>query len=168
MLNMHRRSDTTGFALIEQLVALLILTSGLIGATQLTVSSLREVRHSLSRTLALQLISDMSERIRANAIAGLAYDSGPYAGAARLWDCASRLGQPGRNCSPTELAEDDLAEWQAEVRRQLPAPPGVIEMTQVTYIGGNPHCFRLRLLWQESIGLPPAQHETQLCLAQPL
>jgi hypothetical protein len=54
------------------------------------------------------------------------------------------------------------------VRRLLPAPPGAGQMTQVTYVGGNPHCFRLQLIWQESFGLPPAQHETQLCLAQPL
>jgi type IV pilus assembly protein PilV len=108
-----------GFSVVEALVSALIVSVGLLGVGELILFSLRECAAALSHTQAVALVSDMIERIRANPDAGDAYDCASYTDEPAEHGCAPS-GAPAGECTARELAEDDLARWQAFVRQSLP------------------------------------------------
>lgn len=55
-----------GMSLVEVLVALVVLSVGLLGIAQLLVYGMRTSHAALLRTQAVNLVADMAERIRAN------------------------------------------------------------------------------------------------------
>jgi type IV pilus assembly protein PilV len=112
-----------GFTLVEALVALLILSVGMLGIAGLFVESVRSSRTALLRTQAVNLVADMADRIRANTSAREAYDSASYAADPAPQDCAPSNVSAGANCTLQELAEDDLARWIAAVREPGEAQP---------------------------------------------
>jgi type IV pilus assembly protein PilV len=121
-----------GVSLVEVLVALVVLSVGMLGVAALFVQSVRSSRAALLRTQAVNLVSDMSERIRANANAGAAYDLGAYGDRPALRGCAPTATSAGTNCGVLNLAEDDLAQWLAAVREALPGIDGGPARAQVS------------------------------------
>ncbi len=77
-----------GVTMVEALVALVVLSIGLLGIAGLFVESLRNSRTALFRTHAANLAGDIADRIRANGNGRDAYDTTPYAGAPALHACA--------------------------------------------------------------------------------
>src|SRR5215510_14386609 len=94
-----------GVSIVEALVALVILSVGMLGVAGLYLESLRSNRTALSRTNAVALVNDMADRIRANraGLANYALASGtaPSGGS----DCLN-----GR-CTPAQLALYDQVRW---------------------------------------------------------
>ena len=111
----------TGMSLIECLVALLVLTIGLMGMASLMLQGLRSGYLALIRTQAVNLVSDMGERIRANPGAAGAYDCATYTGGPSEQGCAPTDSASGTNCSSAQLAQDDLARWQGARARHAAA-----------------------------------------------
>ena len=91
-----------GFTLVESLIALLVLSLGMLGAWSLQLSSLRAHNDSLQEALATELLRDMAERIRANSSAGASYTE--VSGALPAIECTAAAP-----CTPDELAAFDLA-----------------------------------------------------------
>lgn len=142
-----------GLSLVEALVALLVLSIGLLGIAGLFVESVRSSRSALLRTQAVNLVSDMGDRIRANAVAGDAYDSGEYPGGPETQGCAPDLDDAGRGCSPADLAQDDLARWTRAVRDALPtlgdaAPEAIVEYIAPAQ-AGEPERYAVSVRWRE-------------------
>jgi type IV pilus assembly protein PilV len=108
---MNRHSH--GFTLIETLVALVLLSVGLLGAGEMLLGSLRSHGEALHEMTAAQLVRDVAERIRANPRAGAAYDSREMAPRGAPCDFASP-------CAAPELAAADLAYFIDAARRLLP------------------------------------------------
>jgi len=106
----HRRR-AAGFTLVEVLVALVVMAVGLLGIAALYVEGLRAGRTAVYRSTAVNLASDMAERIRANPQAA-------YEGAGPGADNACVNG-PG-DCEPGELAADDWFRWLGDVQERLP------------------------------------------------
>ncbi|MEZ5458308.1 MAG: type IV pilus modification protein PilV [Steroidobacteraceae bacterium] len=141
-----------GVTLVESLVALLVLSVGMLGIAALFVSSVRYNRTALLRTQAINLVSDMADRIRANATARAAYDLPSYGTAPATLDCAPSDSAAGDNCTIAQLAEDDLARWIAAVQAALPPPgdddpPALVEFTPAA--GGGPDRYTVQVRWQE-------------------
>lgn len=109
-----------GMSLIECLVALVVLAMGMLGMATLILEGLRNAHLALLHTQAVNLVSDMIERIRANPVARGAYDCGAYAGGPAERACAPSDAGDGATCTPSQLAEDDLARWQDAARIALP------------------------------------------------
>lgn len=110
-----------GFTLIELLVALLVLAIGLLGMADLQVLALRGNQASLQRTLALVLLTDLAERMRANPAAvqaGLYVLSPVTPGSAPALPTPDCRSAPG--CNSAQLARFDLAEWQQRLVAALP------------------------------------------------
>lgn len=104
-----------GFSIVEVLVALIVLSVGMLGIASLYVDSLRAGRTALLRTQAVFLATDMADRIRANPTAGAAYalggvNNGCVAGAVDSVDC-----------TPVQMAAQDIFNWQAQIGLLLPA-----------------------------------------------
>jgi len=53
-------------SLVEVLVALVVLSTGLLGVAQVLIHGMRTSHAALLRTQAVNLVADMAERIRAN------------------------------------------------------------------------------------------------------
>lgn len=142
-----------GVTLVETLVALVVLSVGMLGIAGLFVQSVRNSRTALLRTQAVNLVADMTDRIRANANAGPAYELAAHTDAPAARRCASDADAEGVNCSVIELAEDDLARWQAAVRLTLPSSGGEPPVTEVEYIeppgAGQPERYRVAVGWGE-------------------
>ncbi|MGE3667033.1 MAG: type IV pilus modification protein PilV [Steroidobacteraceae bacterium] len=142
-----------GFTMVESLVALVVLSIGLLGIAGLFVESLRSSRTALLRTHAVNLAGDISDRILANGNARDAYDMTTYGGAPALRGCAPTAGSAGANCSVDELAEDDLKRWQDAVHFALPPPVDPADAAVVSYIPatnpGRPDRYRISIAWQE-------------------
>lgn len=116
-----RASDAGGFTLVELLVAVVVLAVGLLGMAGLQMLALHGNQSSLQRSLALLLISDMAERMRANpeaAHAGLYALSPGVPGIAPALPTPDCRSAPG--CGSAQLAGFDLAEWQQRLVASLP------------------------------------------------
>jgi len=111
---------TRGFSIVEVLVALVVLSIGMLGIAALYVESLRAGRTAVYRTQAVNLASDLADRIRANRQARQAYqlDAGTDPGTAN--DCQPTAGNASVNCSQDDLAQDDLVRWVSAIQEQLP------------------------------------------------
>lgn len=146
------RCTQLAFALVESLIALVLVSMGLLGVGQLMLVGLRETATALARTQAVYLVRDMMDRIRANPDALDAYDCMTYGGTPAERGCAPS-GAPAVECSMRELAEDDLARWQALASNSLVLATGVPCAANVSYVAAasadEPAVYRVGLSWQQ-------------------
>jgi type IV pilus assembly protein PilV len=155
-----------GMTLVESLVALVVLSVGMLGVAGLMLTGISSNRSALYRTQAVNLVTDMADRIRANANARIAYDSLGYGGAPAQRDCAPSFGDAGANCTIAQLAEDDLARWMQSVRTALPGFRGAPARGDVLVIpagfAGQPDTYRINVRWQEPRERTPYSYQVDL------
>ena len=95
--------NARGFTLVETLVALVVLSVGLLGAAALLLDSLHGHAGALRRVAASNLVRDMADRIRVNSRGGAHYQAvSPVAPA-----CTASTG-----CDAGQLASADLAYFE--------------------------------------------------------
>jgi len=161
--------SSTGFSMVEALIAVLIVAIGLMGVASLIIESLKNGHGALLRTQAVNLVSDMQERIRANPLAGDAYECAQYSSGPALLGCAPTESMPAAvSCTSRELAEDDLAEWQRAVRRALPLGMKDSCAADVRYAAGDatrPARYTVSVSWQQRN--EPLTYESELLVAAP-
>ncbi|MGD8629122.1 MAG: type IV pilus modification protein PilV [Gammaproteobacteria bacterium] len=136
--SIHGRRRQTGFTLLEVLIALLVLSIGLLGLAALQTTGLRSNQMASMRTLATQFTYDITDRMRSNP-AGVA--AGEYV--------IARDDAPAT--SPATIAETDLVEWRNNITQRL--PNGMSDITQCD-TGTAPSCAELThivtVYWNES------------------
>ncbi len=136
MYALPQRSQT-GFSLIEAMVSLVVVSVGMIGIASLYGQGLGAGRTALSRTQAVNLASDMADRIRVNR-----KGAADYGGIAANNAC----DPPGvAVCTPTLMAQHDLWVWTNQVAVQLPAGVGVVQ-----YANTIPPTYTINVTWQET------------------
>ena len=156
------RLKVRGFTLMESLIALLLLSIGLLGAGALLLDGLQAHGDALRRTAATRLVQDMADRIRANPGAGSLYDS---RGRTATDACPAASG-----CDAAQRAAADLAHFQVTARGLFPGveTPASIEFEPA--IGpATPGRYSIRLRWRnprDDAGLHDAV--TLHLLAQPV
>jgi len=123
-----------GFTLIEVLVAVLVLSIGLLGRASLQATSLRNNNDASMQTRAGYIASDMADRMRANVSL-----VSTYPGAAAV---AASGGCVTAACTPAEMVGNDMAEWN-ELLQTLPAGQGGI-----VDLGGG--VFTITVRWDEA------------------
>lgn len=130
----------TGFSLIEVLIALVILSVGLLGIAAMVSVSLKSKDSSFMRTQATTLTSAILDRMRANRATATAngYDvtfTGALPSTPPSGGCITATST--NSCSPTDIAAVDLQEWRNDLAN-LPCGVGSIstvinnQMTQAT------------------------------------
>lgn len=142
----------TGFSLVEAMVALVVLSVGMIGIAALHGQSLSAGRTAQYRTIAINLTADMADRIRVNRLGQAA-----YAGAAADNNC-DPIGGGGVDCTPAQMAAHDLFTWDRQVGQLLPNG-----QTQVLFNAGtNPPTYTIAVTWDEVGEAAPVQHQIEL------
>ena len=146
-------SRESGFSLIEALVALVVLSVGMIGIAALHGQSLSAARTAQYRSVAIVLASDMADRIRLNRTAQAAYMGAP---------ANNNCGPAGgANCAPAALAAYDLWVWNQEVTQRLPGGAWLVVVNPATV----PPTYTITLSWSEVGQALPATY--QLVFQQP-
>jgi type IV pilus assembly protein PilV len=120
-----------GFSLIEVLVSVFVLAFGVIGAAGMQLTALRTTQQSTFQTAALQLASEMADRMRANdSQVKLEADHNPflkvaYPPADGKHEAPDKFCY-SKDCSAEELAKFDIYEWEKRVKAALPGGRVVI------------------------------------------
>lgn len=116
-----------GFSLIEVLIAIFVLALGVIGAAGLQLAALRTSQQSNFQTVATQLATELSDKMRANdtqmklgdatnLFLKINYNSATDPAPTSPGLCYAKTA----NCNATELASADIYELLTRVRTALP------------------------------------------------
>ncbi len=140
-----------GFSLIEVLIALIIMSVGMLGIAGLYVQSMQAGRTSMLRHHAVNLASDIADRIRANPTAGASY----IAGAGTDNNCVAQ----GVDCSIAQMAAHDIFLWQQQAAEFLPAMADGSQQVIVAFDAAvTPPTYTITVRWDEPTpdNIPPS------------
>ena len=123
MHNQHH-AKTSGFSMIETLVAVVILSLGLLGVLSLQTSALKFTRDARLQSVAVGFGRELGELMRSNAQlaakAGNPY-LGVFSGDVLAPAHPSNCLDSGKSCaSPAEVAQAQMADWLERVASALP------------------------------------------------
>lgn len=121
-------NKNTGFTLIEVLIAMLVLAVGLLGLAGLQAASLKNNQSAYNRSQATQLAYDLADRMRANIVGKASYMAMLPSSATAKPNCLTTTG-----CSVTDMATNDLYQWNLAVTTTLPSGIGTITVTAGVY-----------------------------------
>lgn len=115
-VNRHRHQH--GLTLIESMIALLVISVGLLGIAALQITSMKQNSSALNHSQAVWIGYNMADRIRAN--------NTQFGGYADI-DTADDYEQDCMTsaCNSVQLVTSDAADWKAEVQN-LPGGRGII------------------------------------------
>ncbi|MBK7541914.1 MAG: type IV pilus modification protein PilV [Candidatus Competibacteraceae bacterium] len=113
--------SSAGFTLLEVLVALVVLSVGLLGLASLQVNGLRFNHSAYLRTQATLLAEELADRMRANRPGFVA---GNYDNPANLTVVAACQTPAG--CTSAQMAQTDVAQWRQSLAALLPTGQGVV------------------------------------------
>lgn len=129
-ITFHKTDRRNGFTLLEVMVALLVLSIGLLGLAALQANTLKTNHGAYQRSQGIFLSYDMMDRLRANRVAALA------------GQCDIMMGQ---TLIGTTLCDRDVTDWQNNfVGLYLPAGEGSIDCSSV------PNACIVTVQWDES------------------
>ena len=136
----YSENKQQGFTLLEVLIALLVLSIGLLGLAALQTTGLRSNEMASMRTTSTMLTYDISDRMRANpqgtVDSDYVIDSGPVTGT--VTDCTST------DCTTAQMATFDLSQWKTAIA-QLPGGRG-----DITRTAGPPLVHTITVRWDEN------------------
>lgn len=142
-MNVFSKNNNRGFTLVEVLVAVVILSIGLLAVAGMQTNSMRSSNNALYRSQAVLGAEDIMDRMRANRAA------------ARAGDYIITLAQnPGDVGSHVNMVLTDLQEWRAALAANLPVGNGSI----VT----NGNVVTVTIQWRDSFGQDTVVMETRL------
>ncbi len=113
--NSQHHDSQRGVSLIESLVAIVVMSLGILGILGIQMRTLTDTSTTLRRAQAIRLIEDLGERmkINPNALADINTYTTNLAATPTVGSCAT-------GCTHTQLATYDVAVWKKAVRDNLP------------------------------------------------
>jgi type IV pilus assembly protein PilV len=139
------QKNLRGFSLVEVLIALVIMSVGMLGIAGLYVQTMQAGRTSMLRHHAVTLAGDVADRIRANPRAAIAYEGPGLNGS-----CVSGVV----NCDEVAMAGHDIMLWQQQAVDTLPS--GGVEITFDDT--GTPPLYTIDVTWTEPGATTPPSY----------
>lgn len=151
-----------GLSMIEILVSLTIVAFGLLGLLGLQARALSFQKDSFDRRSAAEMVAQVAERMRSNHF-GLT--AGFYTLALDATDATPgviRTCASAAACTFLELANKDLDQWSAELRRRIPSSAAYLQWN-----AANQHRVLVSVAWLEPQSNPAmnAAQADPLCTA---
>ncbi|WP_266156430.1 type IV pilus modification protein PilV [Dyella silvatica] len=145
------KRTSQGFSLIEVLVAVLVVSIGLLGIASTLLTATSSATSSYVRQQAVQYTYDILERMRANA--SVAHD--PTSGNPYIVAAAAAGSAPSPNCStatctPAQMAAFDVWQWQSGLQADVPGGLGSVAVSAGT---DNTTIVTITVTWSDQ----PAQ-----------
>lgn len=129
----------SGFSLLESLVAIVVMTLGILGILGVQMRTLTDTQAGVRRAQAIRLIEDLGERLQNNpdALSNLSkYTETP----ASSDDCASA------GCAPDKLATYDIKAWRSRLTQALPGAQATVFIPK-----GGPRQLGVLVGWNENL-----------------
>ena len=149
-----------GASLIEVMVAIVVLSIGMLSMAWQHAVALKYDKMSQFRGVATQLASELADRIRANAAAGASYiyteAYQPGIVVVPAVDCTTAV------CNRNQMAAFDLAEFRNAARMGLP-DGGLL----VTQDAANPGALTIWLLWRDPEAIDTTTGTASLAIGCP-
>ncbi len=126
-------SSQSGFSILEIMVTLVVLSTGLLGVANLQVDALRGNQGAYLASVAAQQAQDMVERMQSNpvAVAANGYDALNTSIPSIKVDCQKIT------CTPEQLVQFDHNRWNAANQALLPSGSGqVVEISDGIFLIG--------------------------------
>lgn len=145
-----------GVALLEVMIAVLVVSFGLLGVAALQVAGFKSNQTSQLRSTVVAQANDMADRLRANMTGVRAgkYDSVTNSVPAKP-SCANPFTTTG-GCNSTDMATYDIFSWQTANRSLLPGGGGTVTKGRIKNPGNcaddsvDPSGdFSIKVLWTE-------------------
>lgn len=143
-------NSVRGMTLLEVLVALIVLSIGLIGLAGLQSTSLRMNNSATHRSQATALAYEMADRVRANAAAAAAPAWG-YDDPTPTFQ--SSCGTTAGCSSETAMAQHDMFLWNQRIGLLLPLGVGTIcrdSTPQTVACDGVGEAYVIRVTWDDN------------------
>ena len=132
----------SGFTLVEVMVAIVILSFGLLGVAALMVNGLQYTHSAQQRSLATVLAYDLIDRMRSN-VTGVALGDIPAGGGnynrpvgnpsgsgspykIPQASCVAATAVPSGTCGAGNMADQDVYEWELAVQARLGSGVGIV------------------------------------------
>lgn len=129
-----------GFTLVEILVAIVVLSFGVLGVVGMQAAALQSNHAARDQSTAIALGRELADMLRTNKTVSLqpTASANPY-----LVDFTGTLPEPGANCftgacaSPTLVAEFDIRQWLLRVNAALPGARVVVCFDDTPYVAAT-------------------------------
>lgn len=118
-----RMQAVRGATLLEMMVSLFVMGVGMLGVLGLQTQAMRFNHQAYSYSQAVFLAQEILERMRANPIDANNYTFNFDESVSASKNC----GSPNASCTPAQLREWDIANWQESIANRLPAGKGQID-----------------------------------------
>jgi len=125
-----------GFSLVEVLIALIIMSVGMLGIAGLYVQSMQAGRTALFRHHAVTLAGDVADRIRANPTAKVVYTG---------FGADNNCVGAGIDCDAAQMASNDIFLWDQQAAESLPNGNIVVAFDN----GVVPPSYTITVGWDE-------------------
>lgn len=143
---MLNKKPQTGFALIEAMVAILVMALGILGILGVQMRTLSDTQTGVRRAQAIRAIEDLSERMKVNpsALDNInSYVSG--------WNAAaSSAACKAAPCTASALAADDIAQWKVSVKNSLPLSDANVFLVADEAAPDNHRQLGVMISWREN------------------
>jgi type IV pilus assembly protein PilV len=140
-------NSQTGFTIIEMLIAVLVISIGLLGMAGLQTTGIQQSHNSYLKTQASMLAYDMADRMRSN-LQGV--NAGAYDNVDSMDDpvnAAPGCASANTACSAADTATADIYQWtnknaDGSIASLLPAGYGMV--------AENGGVYTITVLWDEA------------------
>lgn len=132
--------NDNGFTLLEVLIAIVVLSVGLLGIAGLQAAGQQSNHSAYLRSQATALAYDMIDRMRSNK-AGVS--TGDYNSIDTTANTYTDPGCESTACSSSQMSQYDMYDWQQELSTQLPTGNGKVAG------GGAGTIFTVTVMWDD-------------------
>lgn len=135
MLKIRTNKRQRGVSLIESMIALLVISVGLLGIAALQVTSMKQNSSAMHHSQAVWIAFNISERIRSNFGQFTAYGT-------PMIDTDTGYSQDcSGGCTAAQMITSDASDWTVEVQK-LPSGRGTIDSPIANQL-------RIRVMWDD-------------------
>ena len=128
-LRIRTQSAQSGFSILEVLIALVVLSLGMLGAVGMQAAAMQSNKESRNQSAAASFARELADKMRGNHLTAIktAAADNPYLVDTTLTGTAT-FAAPAENCftsacsSGAAVAAWDMADWQNRLRNTLPDP----------------------------------------------